>query len=246
MNMLKKWMTVCLCIFGLWAGAAQARDITFDLRDTNGPVTQKSYPGKYLLLAIGYTSCPDICPTTLYEYGLVMKALKNPDAIQPIFVTIDPVSDDVERLNTYTRFFDERIVGLTGEMKNIQALADQLGATFGYRMDGKKVDNPKPGMSYTVYHSALIYLIDPDRKLMDVFDYQIGAKGLTEALDKVLGALKTVDPKVTKPFYLSENTIRFVTDDNEYRDPRKTELIFTGDEIFVTAYDFPIVGWGVE
>ena len=170
MNILKKWMTVCFCIFGLWTGAAQARDITFDLRDTNGPVTQKSYPGKYLLLAIGYTSCPDICPTTLYEYGLVMKALKNPDAIQPIFVTIDPVSDDVERLNTYTRFFDERIVGLTGEMKNIQALADQLGATFGYRMDGKKVDNPKPGMSYTVYHSALIYLIDPDRKLMDVFE----------------------------------------------------------------------------
>ena len=119
MNMLRKWMAVCLFIFGLWAGAAQARDITFDLRDANGPVTQKSYPGKYLLLAIGYTSCPDICPTTLYEYGLVMKALKNPDAIQPIFVTIDPVSDDVERLNTYTRFVDERSVGVTGEMRSI-------------------------------------------------------------------------------------------------------------------------------
>ena len=51
--------------------------------------------------------------------------------------------------------------------------------------------------------------------------------------------LWTVDPKVTKPFYLSENTIRFVTDDNEYRDPRKTELIFTGDEIFVTDRDLP-------
>ena len=51
--------------------------------------------------------------------------------------------------------------------------------------------------------------------------------------------LWTVDPKVTKPFYLSENTIRFVTDDNEYRDPRKTELIFTGDEIFVTACGLP-------
>ena len=56
--------------------------------------------------------------------------------------------------------------------------------------------------------------------------------------------LWTVDPKVTNPFYLSENTIRFVTDDNEYLNPRKTELIFTGDEIFVTACDFPIVGWG--
>lgn len=51
--------------------------------------------------------------------------------------------------------------------------------------------------------------------------------------------LWTVDPKVTKPVYLSENTIRFVTDDNEYLDPRKTELIFTGDEIFVTDRDLP-------
>lgn len=51
--------------------------------------------------------------------------------------------------------------------------------------------------------------------------------------------LWTVDPKVTKPFYLSENTIRFVTDDNEYLNPRKTELIFTGDEIFVTDRDLP-------
>ena len=51
--------------------------------------------------------------------------------------------------------------------------------------------------------------------------------------------LWTVDPRVTKPVYLSENMIRFVTDDNEYLDPRKTELIFTGDEIFVTACGLP-------
>ena len=188
-DMFKKWLTICFCVLGLWVNAATARevDVKFDLVGPQGKVTEKSYPGKYLLLAIGYTSCPDICPTTLYEYGLAMKAIKNPDAIQPVFVTIDPVNDEVGHLNTYTHFFDEKIVGLTGEMKNIQALADLLGATFGYRMDGKKIDSPKKGMSYTVYHSALIYLIDPNRKLIDVFDYQIGAEGLTAALDKVLG-----------------------------------------------------------
>lgn len=187
--MFKKWLTICFCVLGLWVNAAMARevDVKFDLVGPQGKVTEKSYPGKYLLLAIGYTSCPDICPTTLYEYGLAMKAIKNPDAIQPVFVTIDPVNDEVGHLNTYTHFFDEKIVGLTGEMKNIQALADLLGATFGYRMDGKKIDSPQKGMSYTVYHSALIYLIDPNRKLIDVFDYQIGAEGLTAALDKVLG-----------------------------------------------------------
>lgn len=179
-----------LCLLCLFAGSLVARgtdEIRFDLRDERGRVTEESYPGKYLLLAIGYTSCPDICPTTLYEYSAAMQAIKNPDAVQPLFVTIDPVSDDVTYLNVYTRHFDERIVGLTGEMKNIQALAKQLGATFGYRLNGKKVEKPMPGAPYSVYHSALIYLISPERKLIDVYDYQIGAKGLTEALDQILG-----------------------------------------------------------
>lgn len=190
--MFRKWLALCsICLLALWAGAAAAagpaREISFALRDVNGPVTEKSYPGKYLLLTIGYTTCPDICPTTLYEYGQAMQAIDNPDAIQPVFVTIDPVNDDAARLAEYTGHFDKRIAGLTGEMKAIEELARQLGATFGYRQDGKKITQPQKGMSYSVYHSALIYLIGPDRKLLDVYDYQIGAEGLTEALNKVLG-----------------------------------------------------------
>ncbi|MDO5290218.1 MAG: SCO family protein [Pseudomonadota bacterium] len=185
-------MSLCA---GAAAAAGLARDISFSLRDAQGPVTEKSYPGKYLLLTIGYTTCPDICPTTLYEYGQAMQAIDNPDAIQPIFVTIDPVNDDAARLAEYTGHFDKRIAGLTGEMKDIEALAQQLGATFGYRQDGKKISQPQKGMRYSVYHSALIYLIGPDRKLLDVYDYQIGAEGLTEALNKVLGPA----PKATPP-----------------------------------------------
>lgn len=163
------------------------RRITFDLEDEKGKVTQDSFRDKYLLLAVGYSSCPDICPTTLFEYGEVMKALKNPDAIVPVFVTIDPVNDDAKRLGTYVRFFDERIVGLAGSAQNIRALADQLGATYGYRLDGKKLEKPEKGVPYSVYHSALIYLISPDRRLVDVYDYQLGPEALTQALDEVLG-----------------------------------------------------------
>lgn len=182
-NFLKAgWLLLALC-----GSMAFARAISFDLQGPEGQVNEQSYPGKYLLLAIGFTSCPDICPTTLYEFGKVMKSLKNPDAIQPLFVTIDPVNDEVGRLNSYTRYFHPRIVGLTGEMSNIQALAKQLGATFGYRLNGRKIDHPEAGMPYTVYHSSVIYLISPERKLADVFDYQIGAKALTQELDKVLG-----------------------------------------------------------
>lgn len=161
-------------------------DVTFNLIDTKGEVTEKSYEGKYLLLSIGYTSCPDICPATLYEFGKALKAIDNPEALQMIFVTIDPVNDEINRLNAYTQYFDPRIVGLSGTMENIENLTKQLGGTFGYRKDGKKVDKPELGMTYEVYHSALIYLISPDRKLIDVYDYQIGIQGLIDALNEVL------------------------------------------------------------
>ncbi len=186
--MFKKLLTsACLCFIALWAGTATAREITFDLLSDKGPATHKSWPGKHLLLAFGYTTCPEICPTTLYEFAEAMKELKNPSAIQPIFVTIDPVSDDAKKLQEYVNFFDEHIVGLAGEMKNIRALVDQLGATFGYRLNGKRVDNPIKGSGYTVYHSALIYLFNPQSELIDTFDYQIGAHDLAVALNKVLG-----------------------------------------------------------
>lgn len=161
-------------------------DITFNLIDPTGEVSEKSYEGKYLLLSLGYTSCPDICPATLYEFGKAIKAIDNPDAVQMLFMTIDPVNDEIHRLNAYTQYFDKRIIGLSGTMENIQALTQQLGGTFGYRKDGKKVDIPEVGMTYEVYHSALIYLISPDRKLVDVYDYQIGVQGLIDALNEAL------------------------------------------------------------
>lgn len=185
--MLKK--VLCLVLF--WASSAimaEDKAIKFDLLSPSGQVTEKDFEGKYLLMAIGYTSCPDICPTTLYEFGKALKGLNNPEAVQMLFITIDPVNDEINRLNAYTKYFDPRIMGLSGTMAQIQDFANQVGATFGYRLDGKKVDDPKLGMSYEVYHSALIYLISPDRKLVDVYDYQIGENGLIQALNKALPA----------------------------------------------------------
>lgn len=186
--MIKKIaISVLVSSLSLFATTAYAQTINFELLDDEGVVTHESYLGQYLLMAVGYTSCPDVCPTTLYEFGATMKALENPEAIQPLFVTIDPVNDEVGRLNAYTNYFDPRIVGLTGSKENIKELATQLGATYGYQINGQAVEDPVPGTGYAVYHSAYIYLIDPNRELVDVFDYQIGADSLTEALDAVLG-----------------------------------------------------------
>lgn len=178
---------LCLCLL-LLGSYANARQISFDLQNTQGRVTEASYPGKYMLLALGYTSCPDICPTTLYEFANTLKLLKNPDAIVPVFVSIDPVHDTAETMQAYAQYFDKRIVGLTGPMEKIKNLTSQLGATFGYRLNGKKVDLPTKGSGYTVYHSSLVYLINPAHELVDVFDYQIGAEDLAKSIDAALSA----------------------------------------------------------
>lgn len=214
--MIRKTLTKLLaCSLMLFAGSVSAQTITFDLVDPKGQVTHESYPGKYLLMAVGYTSCPDICPTTLYEFGQSMKAIKNPDAIQPLFVTIDPTNDEVNRLNAYTGFFDKRIVGLTGTKENIKALADQLGATYGYSLNGKRIEDPEPGMSYTVYHSAIIYLISPEREIADAYDYMIGVEGLTEALDAVLGEPEASTDGSTAVAMSTESAQSAVTSDSD-------------------------------
>ncbi|NOL50101.1 SCO family protein [Pelistega europaea] len=177
---------LCLCLLFLVGSIAYARPISFDLENTQGRVTQADFPDKYILLALGYTSCPDICPTTLYEFAATLKQLKKPEAITPVFVSIDPVHDTAETMQSYAHYFDKRIVGLTGSMEQIKNLTNQLGATFGYRLNGKKVDLPTKGSGYTVYHSSLIYLINPKHELVDVFDYQIGADDLAAAINKVV------------------------------------------------------------
>lgn len=175
-----------LTLLMLMSSTLSAAPITFTLENTAGPVTQDNFKGKYILLAIGYTSCPDICPTTLYEYANMLKQLHKPEALAPLFVSIDPVHDTAETMQAYTQYFDKRIIGLTGTMDNIKALTQQLGATFGYRLNGKRVEIPTKDSGYTVYHSALIYLLDPKGELLDVYDYQIGADDLAVALNKVL------------------------------------------------------------
>lgn len=195
LGLLKLLLLSVLTFFSFSHIIAKAETLTFNLFDQHGPVTHESYPGKYLLLSIGYSSCPDICPTTLYEYGYAMKRLQHADMLQPLFLTIDPVNDEINRLNAYTQYFDERIVGLSGEMKDIEDVAKQLGATFGYRLNGQRIDNPEPGMGYTVYHSAMIYLITPEREILDVFDYQIGGDDLVKVLDQHLSKASSTATK---------------------------------------------------
>ena len=128
-------------------------------------VTDQTYRGKWLLVYFGYTSCPDSCPTALFEIATALKKL-GPDAatLQPIFITIDPQRDTPEVMGEYSQSFDPRIVGLTGTAEEIDAVSKAYGAYFVRRQTG-------PGaQDYVMDHSIYIYLMSPQDKFVRGFD----------------------------------------------------------------------------
>ncbi len=149
------------------------------LMDTKGQaVTQDDFPGKFQLIAFGYTFCPDICPTTLAEMSIIMKQLgKLSDRLQPIFVTVDPERDTPEKLSQYTAFFHPRIMGLTGSPELVRHVADNFKVRYE-----KHTEPGTPPDKYTVDHSAGMYLLGTDGRYLGKFSYGTPP---TEAADRI-------------------------------------------------------------
>lgn len=181
-----------LCLVSL-SHAAKPLSFTLEQLIDGKPqtVTQAAWADKYLLIAVGYTSCPDICPTTLLDMRTAMKALdKTPEKakhVQPLFITIDPTTDSLDSITQYAGFFDPRIVGLRAQ--NFAALDDvveQLRASYGYEFDGKTVLPPNLPKGYTVMHSTFIYLYSPAGQLLDAYVYNMNGKAMAQQIKKHL------------------------------------------------------------
>ncbi len=149
----------------------------FTLTDTEGrTVTEKSYPGRYLLVYFGYTFCPDVCPTELQAIAGALDLLgPAADRIAPLFVTIDPERDTVQTLSEYVKLFHPRLVGLTGTDAQIAA------AARAYRVYYAK-SNPKDRSSYLMDHSSFIYLMGPDGILRALFRQGTSPKELADGI----------------------------------------------------------------
>jgi protein SCO1/2 len=134
------------------------------------------------LVAFGYTSCPDVCPTTLLEMKEVLKLLGDKAVqLQAIFITVDPERDSDQVLREYTAAFDPRILGLRGS----EELTRRAAAEF--RMRYEKVRDPAaPPGSYTVDHSAGMVLLGPDGRTVVRFAYATPAKLLTERIEALM------------------------------------------------------------
>ena len=136
----------------------------FQLTDQSGQtVTDQSLKGRPTLIFFGYTHCPDVCPTTLFEMSEVLKAMgADADRVNAYFVSVDPERDDVGTIKSYLSSFDPHLKGLTGPPA---AVADVLRE---YRVYARKV--PSKDGDYTMDHTALIYLMDRNGRFVSPFN----------------------------------------------------------------------------
>lgn len=131
-------------------------ELSYELTDTSGEtVTAEDTDGNIRLMFFGFTSCPDICPTTLTKLARVVRNLPEPARkdVKIIFVSVDPERDTPERIKNYVEFFNASIIGLTGSEKNLRELSKRYRTTFGY-------ETPDERGNYDVSHSSAVYVFD--------------------------------------------------------------------------------------
>ncbi len=140
----------------------------FQLVDTSGTrVNQDVLKGKWSVVFFGFTHCPDICPTTLFEMAQVEPLLGDKAAdLQTVLISIDPGRDTVAQMKAYIAndAFPKRLIGLTGSTAQVDAAAK------AYRIYYQKVGN---GADYQVNHAAYSYLMNPEGRFACVLAYEL-------------------------------------------------------------------------
>jgi protein SCO1 len=136
----------------------------FQLTDQAGQtVTEKSMQGRPSLIFFGFTHCPDVCPTTLFEISEVLRAMgQDADRVNAYYISVDPERDTQAAMKEYLSSFDPRLKGLTGDPEQLSKVMSE------YRVYAKKV--PLKDGDYTMDHTALVYLMDRDGKFVSPFN----------------------------------------------------------------------------
>lgn len=141
----------------------QSREIKpFELTDHNGQsFTKEQLKGKWSLVFFGYTSCPDVCPTTLQNLGFIYEDLKaSAKNSQVLLVSVDPQRDTQEKLSQYIAYFNPEFIALRAGHEVLFPFARNMGLMYAISGEGE---------GYLVDHSASIVLINPDGNIAAIF-----------------------------------------------------------------------------
>ena len=143
--------------------ASSAIGGSFRLTDQNGKtITDQDLKGRPFLVFFGFTHCPEVCPTALFDISEILGKL-GPDAekVNALFVTVDPERDTPETLKEYLSSFNPRLIGVGGDADALAAVAK------AYRVYYKKV--PTKDGDYTIDHTAIVYLMDKNGQFVSPF-----------------------------------------------------------------------------
>src|SRR5437588_8162516 len=152
----------------------------FQLVDQNGKtVTDADLKGKWSLVYFGFTHCPDACPTALNDIAIALDQLGlKREAVRAVFITVDPERDTPEVLKDYVASFDAPILALSGSPEEIARAAK------AYRVYYAK--HPEPGGDYSMDHSSVIYVMDPEGRFTASFTHQSTPEEIADRLKKLL------------------------------------------------------------
>ncbi len=166
---------------GTWFPAARELP-DFSLLDGAGRAfTRRDLEGTPTLLFFGFTHCPDVCPTTLLKLAQVRRQAPLPGGLRVAFVSVDPQRDTPAVVGQYVHAFDPQFIGLTGEPSAVAELARGCGVAVN------RVE--LPGGDYTMDHSAVIFLLDADARLVGLFTPPFNAAALAQDLRAVAPSL---------------------------------------------------------
>jgi protein SCO1/2 len=136
----------------------------FQLTDQSGQiVTEKNLKGRPTLIFFGFTHCPDVCPTSLFEISEVLRSMgTDADRVNAYFISIDPERDTSAAIKDYLSSFDPHLKGLTGDPGAVAKTISE------FRVYAKKV--PLKDGDYTMDHTTLTYLMDRDGRFVSPFN----------------------------------------------------------------------------
>ncbi len=152
----------------------------FILNDQDGKKFDSAkHHDKLQLVYFGFTYCPDVCPTELTKIIEVLDKLSNNGLLQTIFITVDPKRDTSAHLKEYLSLYDDKIIGLTGDEKQIKQVTDLFKVYFSFtRENGKDVIN----------HSSIMYLMHKG-KLIKYFSESENAEYISTEIDNIISKL---------------------------------------------------------
>jgi len=151
--------------------------LAFTLHSTDGPVSFSDTRGKVGMLFFGYARCPDVCPTTMVNFGTALDLLSESERsrVKALFISVDPARDTPEIIEKYVGFFHSDITGLTGSAEEIKAAASSFQVGF-------EKESPNELGNYSISHSTYIFITRPDGGLGGLIGHNGSPEEIVESL----------------------------------------------------------------